>query len=523
MPHSGSDASIHAIDPLEFEKLITDLSVQFVEVDSTRIDACLQGALRSVVEALDLERSSLTEFTHDGTMLQVLSSWAVEGIEPAPTFIVSDELPWASDRLRNGRPIRFSDPDDLPPEASKIKDWFCSQGVRSHVTVPMSVGPRVLGGFHVASMRRRIDWEPWLPRLSTLARIFAGAIERRRIDGELRQTLAELEQLKERVTEENLYLRQELETRERSHDVVGNSPPIQQSLERAAKVAGTDSAVLLLGETGTGKGLFAEAIHRQSRRVDKPLIQIDCTALPPTLIESELFGHEKGAFSGATQSKRGRLELAHEGTLFLDEIGELPEELQVKFLHVLETGRVSRLGSTKTATVDVRVVVATNRDLQAEVAAGRFRADLYYRISVFPIVLPALRERVDDIPLLTWYFVDQLQSKFGRRIREIPSATMEDLQAYSWPGNVRELRNVIERSLILTSGDTLVVDEPFVGAGPPSGPEQADDLDTQQRTHIVRVLEACGGRIKGPGGAAQRLGLKPSTLYYRLKRLGIDR
>lgn len=510
------------VDALAFERLIADLSASFVEVESEHLDECIAEALQKVVEALTLDRITLTVIPEGGTDFELLHYWAAPGGPQLTDQRFDDRMLWGKEKLHRGESFYFSDPGELPRDASILADWFRSQGIRSHVSIPLQIGTRVLGGFHVAA-RRAVDWSPLFPRLKTLARIFAASIERKRTDTKLARTVAELEALQQRGAEENLYLRQQIDSQRLDSQIVGSSPAFRQAIERTEKVATTDSAVLLLGETGTGKGLFAKAIHRRSKRADKPLIEIDCTALPPTLIESELFGFEKGAFSGATRSKRGRLELAHEGTLFLDEIGELPEELQAKFLRVLETGEVSRLGSTRSTKVDVRLIAATNRDLQAEVAHGRFRSDLYYRVSVFPIVLPPLRDRRDDITLLTWYLIDRLQGSFGRKIQTIPEDTMKDLEAYAWPGNVRELRNVIERSLILTTTDTLVVDEPFIGAARSTVPTASDDLASHQRQHILSVLESCGGRIKGPGGAAERLGLKPSTLYYRLKTLGIER
>jgi formate hydrogenlyase transcriptional activator len=290
------------------------------------------------------------------------------------------------------------------------------------------------------------------------------------------------------------------------------------------RVAGTDTTVLLLGETGTGKELIARAIHRHSARKDRPLIKVNCAALPPTLIESELFGHEKGAFTGALARKMGRFELADAGTIFLDEIGELPLDLQAKLLRVLQDGAFERLGSVQTTTVDVRVIAATNRNLVQQVAAGHFREDLYYRLNVFPVTLPPLRERREDIPLLVWYFVAKCQGKLGKPIERIPERAMTALMAYHWPGNIRELANVIERAMILSPGTTLVVDEALGSSDlsdsiiPPT-----QHLEEVERAHILAVLNACQWRIKGAGQAAERLGLHPSTLYSRMRKLGIER
>jgi transcriptional regulator with GAF, ATPase, and Fis domain len=291
------------------------------------------------------------------------------------------------------------------------------------------------------------------------------------------------------------------------------------------QVAPTNATVLLLGETGTGKELIARAIHDSSPRREHPLIKVNCAALPDTLIESELFGHEKGAFTGAAGRRKGRFELADEGTIFLDEIGDLPPELQAKLLRVLQSGEFERLGSEKTLTANVRVIAATNRNLEAAAADGSFRADLYYRLKVFPIEVPPLRDRRKDIPLLVWHFITMRQATLGRRIETVPQRTMERLVAYDWPGNVRELEHVIERALILSPGSTLMVEDlvSVLGAAAPLHAGGSQQMADAERAHILRVLRDCGWKVKGSGNAAERLGLNPSTLRSRMKKLGIAR
>ena len=344
--------------------------------------------------------------------------------------------------------------------------------------------------------------------------------ERKRMEGQLLERLREIEALKQRLESENIYLREEIRHLVEHADIVGQSAAMKKVLTEAEQVAGTDSTVLLLGETGTGKELLARAIHRMSLRKDRPLITVNCAALPPTLIESELFGREKGAYTGAMTRMTGRFEIADGSTLFLDEIGELPLDLQGKLLRVLEEGTFERLGSTKPLHVNVRIIAATNRDIEQEMKDGKFRQDLFYRLNVFPIVIPPLRERPEDIPLLVRAFVKEFQKRMGKEIESIPKKTMQALQSYSWPGNVRELRNVIEHAMILSKGKTLHVDVPNRAS---SETVAAGSLEDMERRHILAVLEKTGWRVAGQGGAAEILGLKRTTLQSKMKKLGIKR
>jgi transcriptional regulator with GAF, ATPase, and Fis domain len=304
-------------------------------------------------------------------------------------------------------------------------------------------------------------------------------------------------------------------------EIIGDSPALRVALARVQEVAPTDATVVLLGETGTGKELFAKAVHNRSARRHYPFIAVNCAALPPTLIESELFGHERGAFTGAASMRRGRFELAHRGTLFLDEIGDLPADVQAKLLRVLQEGEFERVGSSQSHKVDVRLIAATHHNLEEAMKEGRFRADLYYRLNVFPIALPALRERVEDIPRLVWFFINTRQRALNRRFTSIPPAVLETLQRHSWPGNVRELENVVERAMIRSTGDALALDE-----GPGLQLSTAADtgtLEAVERRHIEGALQRCRWRINGPGNAAESLGLHPNTLRFRMKKLGIER
>ena len=345
--------------------------------------------------------------------------------------------------------------------------------------------------------------------------------ERKESEDALKKAHEELQQLKNQLEAENVYLQQELQLDENVGEIIGQSDAIKYVLFKITQVAPTDSTVLITGETGTGKELAARAIHGGSSRKDRPLIKVNCGALSPTLIESELFGHEKGAFTGAAGKKQGRFELANGGTIFLDEIGELPPELQVKLLRVIQENEFERLGGNKTIKVDVRIIAATNRNLKAAVEEGTFREDLLYRLNVYPITMPPLRQRKEDIPLLVEHFCRVYGKKFDKKISSISPRTMQNLQLHSWPGNVRELANVIERAVIHTKGSVLQVVDQFEQAPHETVPTQT--LEEVEREYIIRTLENTGWRVEGPVGAAKILGLNPSTLRTRMIKLGIQR
>ena len=336
----------------------------------------------------------------------------------------------------------------------------------------------------------------------------------------LRKAYEEIKLLQQRLEHENIYLREEIELRHRHEEIIGESEPVMEMLGSAEQVARADTTVFILGETGTGKELLARAIHKISARKAHPMIKVNCAALPPTLIETELFGREKGAYTGALTKQKGRFELADGSTIFLDEISELPLELQPKLLRVLQEGCFERLGSSKTITVDARIMAATNQDLSEMVRNGRFREDLYYRLNVFPITVPPLRERQEDIPMLVWAFVKEFEETMARRIKRVPRKSMQALHYYPWPGNVRELRNVIEQAMIISKDEVLNVRVPAL---PDTVSEPEIKIVDVERKHILKILQNTGWRIKGQSGAAELLGLHPATLYSKMKRLGIQR
>ena len=342
--------------------------------------------------------------------------------------------------------------------------------------------------------------------------------ERRRAEETLRQSYVQIEELKDRLQAESDYLKAEIGVKQAAGAITGRSAAIVKVLRQVEQVAPTNSSVLVLGETGTGKERIAEAIHRLSPRHQHLMVKVNCAALPAGLIESELFGREKGAYTGALARQVGRFEIADHSTLFLDEIGDLPLELQVKLLRVLESGEFERLGSPRTMRVDVRLIAATHRDLSEAIRQGRFREDLYYRLNVFPIRVPPLRERIEDIPPLVWAILGELNTRMGKQVTQVPRTTMEALQRHAWPGNVRELRNVLEHAAIVSPGATLAVPT-LDGASPTATP--ARTLADLERHHILQVLERTGWRVAGASGAAKALGLNRGTLYGRMRKLGI--
>jgi PAS domain S-box-containing protein len=381
----------------------------------------------------------------------------------------------------------------------------------------------------ILELRRRNDGKPiWLQWWSKPAP--SGTYTRTMFIDITDRILMERE--KARLEEQNVYLREEIKSTHNFDEIIGESPALQSVLQSVREVAGTDASVTILGETGTGKELIARAIHSRSLRREKPLIKINCAALPAGLVESELFGHERGAFSGAIAKRIGRFELAHGGTIFLDEVGELPPDVQAKLLRVLQEREFERVGGNATIKVDVRVIAATNRDLPRAIADGKFREDLFYRLNVFPISLPPLRKRAGDVPMLVHFLVGKFAARVGKRIESVGAATMQRLVEYPWPGNVRELENVVERAVILSRTAVLEVDPellPQVSATvqkADAGPRGATSpllLEDVERAHIADVLAKTNGVIEGPRGAAKLLGLHPNTLRSRMQKLGVGR
>ena len=637
---------------LRFESLLAELSARFVNLPADQVDIEIGEAQRRICEFLSLDLSALWQWSNEvqGSFMLTHLHRALEGPPPPERMDASEHFPWCQQQLLAGRIITVSSLEGLPAEAARDRETWRHFGIKTTLTIPLSVGGGPpIGALSFNSMRAERDWpDALVKRLQLVAQVFANALARMHteltlresearyrgifdgaLEGIFRTTLqgtitvanpalakmlgygsaedvvrevvdsgrqvwadpeersrfvrlleehetvrafecqfmrkdgtkiwvslnsravrgpdgrmvynegfvedithrkqaeeslhaayAEIKALKDRIEAENRYLRSEIRTVAGYDEIIGQSEAIRRVVGQAEQVAPTDSTVLIQGQTGTGKELLAHVIHTRSPRSGNLFVTVNLASLPSSLLEGELFGREKGAYTGALTRQTGRFEVADGGTVFLDEIGEMPLETQAKLLRVLQQGEFERLGSNRTLKVNVRIIAATNRDLASAVRSGQFREDLYYRLNVFPIHMPLLCERREDIPLMVWSFVREFGERMGKRIERISHRTMEGLQAYSWPGNVRELRNVVERSMILTAGTDLQAELPEV---PQARTSSSQALAEADRHHILSVLEMTGWRVRGKGGAAERLGLKPSTLESKMKKLGIRR
>jgi len=505
---------------LAFERLVSELSARFVNLPPSDVDRVIEDAQRQLCEALALDRSALYQVSDNGGDFLLTHHWERhDDLAAAPNVSGNREFPWSHARLVKGQVACFSSVDEIPDAAER--ECVRRYGNKSRVAVPVSIGGRIIGSITFSTTRRPRTWDQQvLDRLQLIAQVFANALARKHSDAALQAAVGEIAHLRDLLQAENLYLRREVQERLGASAVVGRSPAVRRVLEQIEQVASTDSTVLLLGETGTGKELFATQIHERSARHAQTMVRVNCAAIPATLIESELFGREKGAYTGALARQIGRFEVADRSTIFLDEIGDLPPDVQVKLLRVLEEKRIERLGSPKSIPVDTRIIAATHRDLEHLMAEGTFREDLYYRLNVFPIRVPPLRDRTEDIPLLVWRFVQEFSQAFGKPIEAIGKENMAALTQYTWPGNIRELRNVVERAMIVATGPRLTIPVPRTSA---SAKRRSVRLVDVERDHVRTVLESTNWRIRGAGGAAERLGMKPTTLETRLMKLGLKR
>jgi len=493
-------------------KLLLDLNNSVVStLDLRQLFRAISASVRRVMEC---DYASVLLPEPDGKHLRVYArnfsaggeSWLEEIVVPATGRP-------ASKVLESGKPLIF-DSQALSQYGPELNLW--SIGIKSLCVLPMISRDRVIGTLNLGQLRDGAFSQGDVGFLSQVANQIAIGVENA-------LNYEQVQEARERLVEERNYLNEEIRTEHDFEAIIGQSPALKRILKQAELVAPTGSTVLILGETGTGKEVLARAIHDISPRRERTFVSVNCAAIPMGLLESELFGHEKGAFTGAIAQKIGRFELAHQGTLFLDEVGDIPLELQPKLLRVLQEQEFERLGSTKTLHVDTRLMAATSRDLTQMVESRDFRGDLYYRLNIFPILVPPLRERPEDIPLLVAHFADKYARRMDKRIRAIPAETMDALKRYPWPGNVRELQNFIERATILTSGSTLRVPLSELRQAGRDVHRKGRTLAETEREQIMRALRESQWVLGGPGGAAERLGLKRTTLFYKMRKLGITR
>ena len=507
---------------LQFESLLLELSASVTGVLLPEdLDRLIELALGKILNFIGGDRSALIKLDLEQSKSLITHAHYREGLVPvSPDIDLVSLFPWSFNLLKEGHWHCFSSLDELPPEAAIDRHTYETMGVKSSLRVPIRVENNV---YYLLIINSLADWISWpeetLPRLQIFCEILTRAIYRKKAEEELNNSYKEISNLKEKLEAEAGHLRAEVRASQSHEKIIGQSVPLGKVLVMVEQVAPTASTVLVYGETGTGKELIAQAIHNCSPRRNKLMVKINCASLPSSLVESELFGRERGAYTGALTRQIGRFELSDGSTLFLDEIAELSLELQAKLLRVLQEGEFERLGSPRTIKVNVRLIAATNRNLREEVDKGKFREDLYYRLNVFPIHVPPLRERREDIPMLVWAFVREFNETMGKKISRIRKNDMTELQAHYWPGNIRELRNVIEHAVIVSQGEELKVRLPENGLNNSVHNLSLQDLE---RRHIEEILRQTGWRIKGDGGAAGILGLNPATLYSRMKKLGIS-
>jgi formate hydrogenlyase transcriptional activator len=511
-----------------FYKLVHEIASRLVGAQAVDIDTLVDECLEKVGLYFNVSQVALGQWEKSGELQSSLRMW---GDTPAGDFLHAPPPgPDAYTHYCRKGSLAWNCVEDLN-ELPQFQEHCRQLGVAAGVfCLHRNYGSHAQG-ISMSKTSSEIWPDDTAECLAAVGEVLFNALYRRQAELDAEQAFIEIKELKERLTVENESLRQEVQVLYADDELIGNSHSFRTTIYQAQQVAPVDSTVLLLGETGVGKGLIARKIHQLSSRSDRPLVTVNCASLPAPLIESELFGHEKGAFTGAVGRKKGRFELAQGGTLFLDEIGDLPIELQAKLLRVLQDQVFERLGSTTTITVDVRVIAATNRNLESLITQGEFRADLYYRLGVFPIQVPPLRNRRDDIPLLVWFFVSELQYKLGKTIEKIPTPSMDALITYQWPGNIRELKNVIERAMILSPGSVFELGEWFArgtelkdsSTSTQAHEQNGESIEEVERAHIEKVLKTCGWKVTGKDGAAERLGLKRTTLQSRMKKLGIVR
>jgi len=508
----------HASEGLEKSeaRLKTLLDINNAIVSKLTRDELFQAISEAVGQVISFDRLSLSLHDPEANVLRLVTyagPYRRDDYSPVGRVLELRDSPAGLAFLDQKAILRRD--LEIERRTSSEKRAF-EHGFRSLCSLPLVVRRKSIGAITVGSLTKNRYSEAESGFLMEVANQVAIAVDNMK-------SYEEIETLKARFEAEAVYLQEEIKTEHNFEEIIGQSAPVQQLLRKVEQVSPTDATVLIRGETGTGKELLARAVHNRSRRKDRPLVKVNCGTIPSGLMESELFGHEKGAFTGATQRRIGRFELANGGTIFLDEVTELPLDTQVKLLRVLQEGEFERVGSSQTMKVDVRVIAATNRDLHEVVRSGIFRSDLFYRLNVFPLEVPTLRERREDISLLVNFFLSKLGKKLGKEIRGVAQRGMERLKQYSWPGNIRELQNVVERAVIVASGPVVQIDDSMLHAEATAQELSVDTLENVERSHIVRALNETNWVIHGKKGAAEILGINPSTLRSRMEKLGIKR
>jgi formate hydrogenlyase transcriptional activator len=497
------------------ERLQTLLDINNAIVTKLTRDELFTAISEVLARVVRFDRLALSMYDSESDVLRLVTyagPYHREDYTPIGRVLDLDDSP-AGRAFLNQKPVLRRDLELERQTSSEERAY--GHGFRSLCALPVTVRGRRIGAITVGSLAKNQYTDGDAEFLMEIANQIGIAVDNMR-------SHEETQALRARFEAEAVYLQEEIKTEHNFEEIIGQSAPVRRLLRNLEQVAPTEATVLIQGETGTGKELLARAVHDRSRRKDRPLVKVNCGSIPAGLVESELFGHERGAFTGATQRRIGRFELANGGTIFLDEVTELPVDTQVKLLRVLQEGEFERVGSSQTIKVDVRVIAATNRDLKEIVKNGTFRSDLFYRLHVFPLNVPALRERKDDIPLLVNFFLSKFSKKLGKDVRGVSQKSVEGLARYDWPGNVRELQNIVERAVVLARGPIVQVDDSMMHVDA-SETSALDTLENTERNHILRALNETHWVVHGKKGAAEILGLNPSTLRSRMEKLGIKR
>jgi transcriptional regulator with GAF, ATPase, and Fis domain len=507
------------------DQILIDISSSFIDASVDNVDEKIVNSLKMIGEFLELDRCSIGYLSDNNEEMLVTHVWNKIDIPSTQQSYQLKDFPWLLSPFSTGEQLIWHHSKGMPDGSESDLKLLVNSGMKGFAGIPVAVDGKLICCLGFSRVSCQDDWDmTTIDRFALIAGLFGQLMQRKRSDLLIHNALREISDLKDQLEKDNISLREKLKQFTDQAEIIGESDALQACLRDAEHVASENTTVLILGETGTGKELLAQAIHNMSSRKDRPMVKVNCAALPGNLIESELFGRERGAYTGAMAQQQGRFEIADGSTIFLDEIGDLPLDLQAKLLRVLQEGNFERLGSNKTIRVDVRIIAATNRDLSIAIKEGTFRKDLFYRLNVFPITMPPLSERREDIPLLIWKFVEYFNKSMGKSVKRIPDAELARLKHADWPGNIRELKNMVERSMIISHGSDLTVrHERKPSEQTTEIPDDLATLSDVERNHIIKTLQATHWRVSGEMGAAKILNIKPTTLEARMKKLSIVR